>query len=80
MLVGERYFGSGIESEVVIVVFLVEVFLEFVTVEFLLLVPVAEFGLGGKTVSDVVVMHGSYILLLIRRVAIRILLSSGMRR
>jgi len=48
---------GGVEGEVVIVLLLVEVFFEFVVLEFLLFVPVAHFGLGGEAVGDVVVVH-----------------------
>lgn len=48
---------GGVEGEVVIVLLLVEVLLEFVVIQLLLLVPVADFGLGGEATSDVVVVH-----------------------
>jgi hypothetical protein len=56
LLVGGELLG-GVEGQVVIVLLLVEVLLELVVGEFLLLVPVAQLGLGGEAVGDVVVVH-----------------------
>jgi hypothetical protein len=54
---GESDFEGVVEGEVVALFFLVEVLFELELVEFFLLVPVAQFGVGGVAAADVVVMH-----------------------
>ena len=56
MLVEGQLLGA-VEGQVVIVLLLIEIFLELVIGVLLLFVPVAEFGLGGEAVGHVVVVH-----------------------
>ena len=56
-LVGEANFSGGVEGEVIAVLFLVEVLFEVVVIEFAFLVPVTQFGFGGESTCNVVVVH-----------------------
>ena len=56
-LVGEANFSGGVEGEVIAVLFLVEVLFEVVVIELAFLVPVTQFGFGGESTCNVVVVH-----------------------
>ena len=64
MLIGESYLGGGVESEVVIGLLLVEIFLEVVVVELFLLIPIAHPGGGVVSIGNIVVMHAVILLFL----------------
>lgn len=64
MLIGESYFGGGVECEVVIGLLLVEILLEVVVVELFFLVPVADPGRGVVSIGNIVVMHAVILLFL----------------
>ena len=76
-LVGEANFSGGVEGEVIAVLFLVEVLFEVVIVEFGFLVPVAQFGFGGESVSHVVIVHLPEVIFLLLSFLVKILMKMG---
>jgi hypothetical protein len=56
-LIAESQFGSGVECQVIIGLFLEEVLFELMIIKFFFFVPVADFSLGCVAIANAVVVH-----------------------